>query len=119
MRDLIRIAGIAGSLREGSYNRGVLHAALTLVPTGSVLEILDLEGIPGFNEDHEHAFPLPAREFKTKVKAADAVLMVTPEYNYSIPGVLKNAIDWASRPHGDSAWNAKPVALMGASPGTL
>jgi chromate reductase, NAD(P)H dehydrogenase (quinone) len=117
--DMIKIGGIAGSLRKASYNRAILQAALKLVPQGSVLEILDLEGIPGFNEDEEQAFPPQAREFKTKVRAADAILIVTPEYNYSVPGVLKNAIDWASRPYGDSAWNAKPVAMMGASPGML
>ena len=119
MSEMIRIGGIAGSLRKASYNRATLQAALKLVPPGSTLEILNLEGIPGFSEDQEQAFPPQAMEFKTKVKAADAILIVTPEYNYSVPGVLKNAIDWASRPHGDSAWNAKPVAVMGASPGML
>ena len=119
MSEVIRIAGIAGSLRKGSYNKSALQAALKLVPKGSSLDILDLEGIPGFNQDLEQAFPPHAREFKAKVKAADAVLIVTPEYNYSVPGVLKNAIDWASRPYGDSAWNAKPVAIMGASGGML
>ena len=119
MSEVIRIAGIAGSLRKGSYNKSALQAALKLVPKGSSLDILDLEGIPGFNQDLEQAFPPQAREFKAKVKAADAILIVTPEYNYSVPGVLKNAIDWASRPYGDSAWNAKPVAIMGASGGML
>lgn len=119
MSDVIRIAGIAGSLRKGSYNKSALRAALKLVPKGSALDILDLEGIPGFNEDHEQSFPAQVREFKARVKSADALLIVTPEYNYSVPGVLKNAIDWASRPYGDSAWNAKPVAIMGASVGTV
>ncbi|MGC3976699.1 MAG: NAD(P)H-dependent oxidoreductase [Nitrospira sp.] len=119
MNDVVRIAGIAGSLRKGSLNKSVLRAAVKLAPKGSVLDMVDLEGIPGFNEDLEQNFPPPAREFKVKVKGADAILIVTPEYNYSVPGVLKNAIDWASRPYGDSAWNAKPVAIMGASPGML
>ncbi|MCC6966784.1 MAG: NAD(P)H-dependent oxidoreductase [Nitrospira sp.] len=119
MSDVIRIAGIAGSLRKGSLNQSALRVAAKLAPKGSILDIVDLEGIPGFNEDLEEKFPPPAREFKAKVKAADAILIVTPEYNYSVPGVLKNAIDWASRPYGDSAWNAKPVAIMGASPGML
>lgn len=119
MADSVNIFGIAGSLRKGSYNRAALRAAVTLVPAGSTLEIFDLEGIPPFNEDHEKEFPPRAREFKSKVSAADAILIVTPEYNYSVPGVLKNAIDWASRPYGDSAWNAKPVAVMGATPGML
>jgi chromate reductase, NAD(P)H dehydrogenase (quinone) len=119
MDEVIRIGGIAGSLRKGSYNKATLQAARKLLPRGSVLDIFDLDGIPGFNEDQEEAFPPHAREFKNKVKAADAILIVTPEYNFSVPGVLKNAIDWASRPHGDNAWNAKPVAVMGASPGML
>jgi chromate reductase len=119
MGEVIRIGGIAGSLRKGSYNKATLQAARKLLPGGSVLDILDLDGIPGFNEDQEEDFPPHAREFKNKVKAADAILIVTPEYNYSVPGVLKNAIDWASRPHGDNAWKAKPVAVMGASPGML
>ena len=117
MTDSVKILGIAGSLRKGSYNRSALRAAVKLVPAGSILEIVDLEGIPLFNEDHEKEFPPGAREFKAKVRAADAILIVTPEYNYSVPGVLKNAIDWASRPHGNSAWNGKPVGIMGASIG--
>lgn len=119
MAELVRILGIAGSLRKGSYNRSVLRAAVKLIPPVSTLEIGDLDGIPPFNEDHEKEFPPHAREFKAKVSAADAILIVTPEYNYSVPGVLKNAIDWASRPYGDSAWNAKPVGIMGASVGML
>ena len=98
MAESVNILGIAGSLREGSYNRSALRAAVKLVPPDSTLEIFDLEGIPLFNEDHEKEFPSGAREFKAKVAAADAILIVTPEYNYSVPGVLKNAIDWASRP---------------------
>ena len=119
MTDPVNILGIAGSLRTGSYNRAALRAAVKLVPQGSTLEICDLDGIPPFNEDHEKDFPPRVREFKAKVAAADAILIVTPEYNYSVPGVLKNAIDWASRPYGNSAWNAKPVGIMGASVGML
>ena len=119
MSQVIRIGGIAGSLRKGSYNKSALQAARKFVPKGSSMDIIDLEGIPGFNQDLEQEFPAPARVFKSKVKAADAILIVTPEYNYSVPGVLKNAIDWASRPYGDSAWNGKPVAIMGASPAML
>src|SRR6185436_16484310 len=117
MAELVRIVGIAGSLRKGSYNRSALRAAVKLVPPGSTLEISDLDGIPPFNEDHERDPPAAVRQFRTAVKAADAVLISTPEYNYSIPGVLKNAIDWASRPYGDSAWDEKPVAIVGASVG--
>ncbi len=119
MADSVNILGIAGSLRKGSYNRSALRAAVKLVPPGSTLEIFDLDGIPPFNEDHEKEFPPRAREFKSKVSAADAILIATPKYNYSVPGVLKNAIDWASRPYGTSAWNTKPVGMTGASVGTL
>ena len=113
----IRLLGIAGSLRRGSYNRAALRAATTLVPEGVTLKTFDLEGIPGFNEDDERTPPARVVELKRSIRAVDAVLIVTAEYNYSVPGVLKNAIDWASRPYGDSAWSGKPVALMGASVG--
>ena len=113
----IRLLGIAGSLRRGSYNRAALRAATTLVPEGVTLETFDLEGIPGFNEDDERTPPARVVELKRSIRAADAVLIVTAEYNSSVPGVLKNAIDWASRPYGDSAWFGKPVAIMGASVG--
>ena len=115
----IRILGIAGSLREGSYNRGVLRAAVELVPEGAQIETFDIAGLPGFNQDQEQDPPEKVRELKQKIREADAILFVTPEYNYSIPGVLKNAIDWASRPYGDSAWNGKPAAIMGASIGGI
>lgn len=115
----IRILGIAGSLRKTSFNRGALKAAAELVPEGAEVEIFELDGIPGFNQDDEQKPPAKVAELKKKIRAADAVLFVTPEYNYSIPGVLKNAIDWASRPYGDSAWNGKPAAIMGASVGAI
>ncbi|HXN45146.1 MAG TPA: NAD(P)H-dependent oxidoreductase [Bryobacteraceae bacterium] len=112
-----RILGIAGSLRKGSYNRAALRAAVGLVPDGVTLEIFDLEGIPPFNEDEEPHPPARVTELKARIHAADAILFSTPEYNYSIPGVLKNAIDWASRPYGHNAWDDKAVAVMGASVG--
>jgi chromate reductase len=115
----IRILGIAGSLRRASYNRAALRKATRLVPDGATLDIFELDGIPGFNQDEEQNPPPKVAELKRRVREADAILIVTPEYNYSIPGVLKNAIDWASRPYGDSAWNGKPVAIMGASIGTI
>ena len=115
----IRVVGISGSLRKNSYNRAALKAAQSLMPAGAVLKIAEIDGLPGFNQDEEKNPPAKVAEFKAKIKAADAVLFVTPEYNYSIPGVLKNAVDWASRPYGDSAWKGKPVAVMGASPGAL
>src|SRR5678815_532220 len=115
----VRILGIAGSLRRESYNRATLRAATELVPEGAEIEIFELDGIPGFNQDEEQNPPAKVAELKQKVRAADAILFVTPEYNYSIPGVLKNAIDWASRPYGDSAWEGKPAAIMGASIGSI
>ena len=119
MNNPIRILGIAGSLRRGSYNRGTLKAAAELAPEGATIEIFELDGIPGFNQDEEQNPPEKVAELKRKIREADAILFVTPEYNYSVPGVLKNAIDWASRPYGDSAWNGKPAAIMGASIGAI
>jgi chromate reductase, NAD(P)H dehydrogenase (quinone) len=119
MSKTIRILGIAGSLRRQSYNRSALRAAQQLVPEGATLEIFELDGIPGFSEDDEKNPPAKVVEMKKRIREADAILIVTPEYNYSVPGVLKNAIDWASRPYGDSAWSGKAAAIMGASVGTL
>ena len=115
----IRILGIAGSLRRQSYNRAALRAATQLAPVGATVEIFELDGIPGFSEDDERNPPEKVVELKRRIRESDAILFVTPEYNYSIPGVLKNAIDWASRPYGDSAWSGKPAAIMGASPGMI
>jgi chromate reductase, NAD(P)H dehydrogenase (quinone) len=111
------ILGISGSLRRDSFNRATLRAAQELAPEGSKIEMFELDGLPGFNQDDEGHPPAKVVELKQRIRSADAILFVTPEYNYSVPGVLKNAIDWASRPYGDSAWNGKPVAIMGASVG--
>lgn len=115
----IRILGFAGSLRKGSYNKSLLRAAAEMVPDGADLETFDLEGLPFFNEDEERNPNARLKEFKAKIRAADAILIASPEYNYSMPGVMKNAIDCASRPYGDDAWEGKPVAIMGASIGML
>jgi chromate reductase len=115
----VTVLGFAGSLRKNSYNKSLLRAAMELVPKDAKLEIFDLESIPPFNQDFENRPPEKVKEFKAKIRAADAILIATPEYNYSIPGVLKNAIDWASRPYGDNAFEDKPVAIMGASGGML
>ena len=115
----IRILGIPGSLRRESYNRAAVRAATQLVPEGATIDIFELDGLPGFNQDEEQNPPAKVVELKRRIREADAVLFVTPEYNYSVPGVLKNAIDWASRPYGDSAWNGKPAAIMGASIGAI
>jgi len=119
MNDPFLILGIAGSLREGSFNRAALRAAQSLAPAGATVETFDIKGLPGFSQDDEATPPPQVVELKQRVRDADAILLVTPEYNYSVPGVLKNAIDWASRPYGDSAWTGKPVAIMGATVGTL
>jgi len=115
----ISLLGFAGSLRKGSYNKALLRAAVDLVPREAELEAFDLEGIPPFNQDLENTPPERVKEFKKKIKAADAILIATPEANYTIPGVLKNAIDWASRPYGDNAFDGKPVGMMGATVGNL
>jgi len=119
MSEKISILGFAGSLRKGSYNKSLLRAAQEMVPENATLEVFDLERIPPFNQDLENQPPEKVKEFKAKIRAADAILIATPEYNYSIPGVLKNAIDNASRPYGDNAFDGKPAAIMGASIGML
>jgi chromate reductase len=119
MGKTVHLLGFAGSLRKSSFNRALLREALELVPEDGRLEVFDLEGIPPFNQDLENQPPEKVKEFKAKISGADAILIATPEYNYSIPGVLKNAIDWASRPYGDNSLEGKPVALMGASVGML
>lgn len=89
------------------------------MPEDATIDIFELDGIPAFNQDEEQNPPAKVVELKARIREADAVLIVTPEYNYSVPGVLKNAIDWASRPYGDNAWSGKPAAVMGASVGTI
>ena len=118
MADL-KILGIPGSLRQASFNRFALVAAQALLPAGVSLDIFGLDGIPAYNQDLDKQPPARVVELKARIRAADAILFATPEYNYSVPGVLKNAIDWASRPYGDSAWHGKPVAVMSASVGVL
>lgn len=113
------ILGLVGSLRRESFNRGVMRAAIELLPSGAELEVFELDGLPDFNQDEEREPPPKVVALKERIRAADALLFVTPEYNYSIPGVLKNAIDWASRPYGESAWDGKPAAIMGASIGAI
>jgi chromate reductase len=119
METKLKILGFAGSLRVGSYNKALLRTATELLPDSTTLEIFDLDGIPPFNQDLEMNMPTKVKQFKSKIREADAILIATPEYNYSIPGVLKNAIDFASRPYGDNPFNDKPVAIMSASIGML
>jgi chromate reductase len=115
------IIGLSGSLRKNSYNTALLHAASGLMPEGTTLTVKTVHGIPLYNGDDEaaHGIPSPVQELKAAIAAADGLLLSTPEYNNSIPGVFKNAIDWLSRPNADipKVFGEKPVALIGASPG--
>ena len=117
----MKIVGISGSLRRGSFNSALLRAAAQLMPDGAELTIESIEGIPLYNGDVEAADGIPKRvaEIKTAIAAAAGLLIATPEYNNSMPGVLKNAVDWLSRPAADikTVFGGKPVAVMGASPG--
>ncbi len=114
----IHVLGISGSLRKASFNSGLLRAATQMLPEEMTLEIFDLSPIPLYNGDLENSsMPESVINFKQKIAAADALLIAIPEYNYSIAGVLKNAIDWASRPVKSSPLNGKPFAMMGAGGG--
>jgi len=119
METKLKILGFAGSLRIASYNKSLLRAAANLMQEDTNLEIFDIYGIPAFNQDTENNMPEKVKDFKSKIREADAILIATPEYNYSVPGVLKNAIDFATRPYGDNPFNEKPVAIMSASVGML
>jgi len=112
MANNIHILGFAGSLRKHSYNRAALNIAQGLVPEGAEMEIVTLDNLPLFNQDFENDEPQSVSDFKEKLRQADALFIVTPEYNYSISGVLKNAIDWASRPLNTSPLVRKPAAIM-------
>jgi chromate reductase, NAD(P)H dehydrogenase (quinone) len=114
----LNVLGFAGSLRKGSFNRMLLRAAVELAPPGVTIDTFELDAIPLYNGDVEaQGDPEPVAEWKDAIRRADAILVATPEYNYGVPGVLKNAIDWASRPPGKAVLNGKPAAIMGASPG--
>ncbi len=114
----MRILGITGSLRRGSYNHALLREAAERLPAGAELvEFERLAEIPPYDADLEEAPPAAVAELRQAMRDADAVLVATPEYNHSIPGVLKNALDWASRPAGQSALNGTPAAVIGASTG--
>ncbi len=116
----IRILGICGSLRKGSFNRRLLQVAREEAPEGARLELADIAGIPIYDGDVESAgLPVPVQTLKRQIRAADALLIATPEYNYSLPGALKNALDWCSRPAQDNPFRDKPLAIMGASQGLL
>lgn len=113
----IHILGMSGSTRKGSYNSALLRAAKELLPPGVTLEIFDVSGFPLFNADLEANMPAEVRTFKEKVKRSDAILFATPEFNFSISSVLKNAIEWGNRPADDNLWEGKPAAIISASDG--
>ncbi len=119
MENELKFLGFVGSLRNGSYNRSIMRVAMQLLPEAVTMEVFEIAAIPPFNQDLERNPPEIVRQMKAKIRKADAILFVSPEYNYSIPGVLKNAIDWASRPYLDNSWDGKPVAIMSASSGKL
>jgi len=119
MNNKKNILAIAGSLRKESYNKLLLKATKQLLPENIEMEIFDLANIPMYNQDDENQLPIIVKEFKQKIEKADIILIATPEYNYSISGVLKNAMDWASRPYNQNSFNNKPLGILGASIGSL
>lgn len=118
---MTKILGLPGSLRRGSYNAALLQAAAELAPSGVSVELGSISGIPLYNADVEQSEGIPdaVEALKSRIRAADALLLATPEYNNAIPGVFKNAIDWLSRPPADipAVFGGRPVAIIGASPG--
>ena len=113
------VAVLVGSLRKESFNRKMANALLGMAPPSLALEIVEIRNLPLYNQDDDANLPAASAAFKTRIQQADAALFVTPEYNRSVPGVLKNAIDVASRPYGKSAWNGKPAAVISVSPGAI
>jgi chromate reductase, NAD(P)H dehydrogenase (quinone) len=119
MEDPWNVAVVVGSLRKESFNRKMANALERIAPASLNLEIVEIGNLPLYNQDDDANPPAASAAFKARIQQADAVLFVTPEYNRSVPGVLKNAIDIASRPYGKSAWNAKPCAVISVSPGAI
>jgi chromate reductase len=113
----MKVLGVGGTLRKGSYSRALLLEAQKLAPANVVIELTDIGNFPLYNADIE--MPTVVKDFKNKIKAADAILFSTAEYNYSVPGSLKNALDWGSRPYNDNSWEDKPAAIMSESTGML
>jgi chromate reductase len=112
------ILGVSGALRHGSFNTALLRTAIAVAPDDVAIEIVDYHDIPLYDGDLEDkAFPAAVTRLKERIRRADGVLFAVPEYNFGVPGVLKNVIDWASRPYGQSAWAGKPAAIMGAGGG--
>lgn len=115
----MNIVAISGSLRKDSFNTALLRALQSLAPADMQIEILEIGNLPLYNSDDEATFPIVAQALKDKIASADGVIIATPEYNRSIPGVLKNAIDWASRPYGQNSFSGKLALTMGVSVGKL
>jgi chromate reductase len=113
----LTILGISGSGRKGSYNTALLEAAKELLPQDATLEVVDVSKLPLYNQDLEHDLPEAVKELKKKIRGADAILIATPEHNYSVTAVLKNAIEWGNRPPRDASWSGKPAAVISASTG--
>ena len=113
------VAVVVGSLRKGSFNRRMALALQAIAPEGLRLEIVEIGQLPLYNQDEDASPPAAWTDFREKIRGFDAVLFVTPEYNRSVPGALKNAIDVGSRPYGKSAWSGKPAAVISVSPGAL
>ena len=116
---MFKIAVIVGSLRKDSFNKKLVHALDKLNHPNLQFNIINVNDVPLYNQDNENDLPTPVANFKNEITNADAVLFVTPEYNRSIPGVLKNLIDWGTRPYGKNVWANKPTAIIGTSPGAV
>ncbi|ATP49406.1 ACP phosphodiesterase [Pseudomonas putida] len=119
MSQVYSVAVVVGSLRKDSYNRKVARALSELAPSSLTLKIVEIGDLPLYNEDVEATAPASWKRFRDEISRSDAVLFVTPEYNRSVPGCLKNAIDVGSRPYGESAWSGKPTAVVSVSPGAI
>jgi chromate reductase len=115
----MNIYAISGSLRKESFNTTLLRAVIARAPEGVSIELADISAVPLYNQDHEADYPAEVKAVKDKILAADGIIIATPEYGRSVPGVLKNLIDWTSRPSGISAWKGKPVYVMGATDGAI
>ena len=111
----VAILAISGSGRKRSFNSALLEAAKQLLPENATLEVVDVSRLPLYNQDLEHDMPEEVKEFKKKIRGADAILLATPEHNYSITAILKNAIEWGNRPPKDASWSGKPAAIISAS----
>jgi chromate reductase len=119
MANKTKILAFGASLRKGSFTRVVQNSLAALAPYNVLVSTFDLEGIPVYNQDMESSLPAKVKEFKAAIEGSDAIVVVTPEYNYSVPGYLKNAMDWASRPYGSNSFDGKLGAVVSSSPGTL